>query len=45
MELSSIEKNIEVVQEIINRMENNLSNCKTWCVTIVSAIIVLHSIK
>jgi hypothetical protein len=30
---------VQLMQGIINRMGSNSSNCKTWCVTLVSAIV------
>ncbi len=32
---------LNTVQSIINRMAGNSANCKTWCVTIVTAVIAL----
>ncbi len=36
-----IEKHLDLLQGIINRISNNCSNCKSWCITVVSAIVVL----
>ncbi|MDR1324298.1 MAG: hypothetical protein LBK68_07680 [Candidatus Margulisbacteria bacterium] len=33
---------LETLQSIISRMANNSSNCKFWCVTLLSAIIVFY---
>jgi hypothetical protein len=30
-----------MLQQIISRLANNSSNCKTWCITITTAILVL----
>lgn len=32
---------VDVLQNVINRMAANSANCKTWCIGIVSAIIVV----
>ena len=32
---------LEILQGIISRMASNSSSCKTWCITLVSAIIVV----
>lgn len=41
MDNMSIEKNIDLIQSIVNRLSNNSTNCKSWCITIVSAIAML----
>ncbi len=38
---SSVQSYLTIIQSVINRMATNSSNCKTWCVTLVSAIIVI----
>jgi uncharacterized membrane protein len=38
---SAVQKHIELQHAIINRMAANSSNCKTWCITIVSALLVI----
>ena len=40
---SSINDHLKIVQEIISRMSRNSSACKTWCITIVAAILVILS--
>ena len=35
------EHKLNVLQAIISRMATNSSNCKLWCVTLLSAILVL----
>ena len=37
----AVQKHLEILQSIIDRMALNSSNCKTWCITIVSAILAL----
>lgn len=32
---------IQILQSIIGRMASNSANCKTWCITIVAAILAL----
>src|SRR2546425_4593734 len=34
-----------ILQSVISRMATNSSNCKTWCVTLVSAIVVIIADK
>ena len=36
---------LTLLQGIINRFAANSSNCKTWCVTLVSAIVVFSADK
>lgn len=38
---SAIQKHIDLVQSIIDRMASNSSNCKNWCITVISAILVI----
>ena len=40
-EKSSVQAHINMMQGIINRMANNSSNCKLWCITIMSAVVAL----
>lgn len=42
-ESSAIRAHINMMQGIINRMEINCSNCKTWAITILSAMLVLFA--
>lgn len=37
----SVRAHLNISQGIISRMANNSANCKTWCVTLVAAILVL----
>lgn len=39
--LSSVQLHITTLQNIIQRMASNSANCKTWCITIVSAMLAL----
>lgn len=34
-----------ILQSVINRMASNSAGCKTWCITIVSAIVVIIADK
>ena len=34
------EKHIDILQSIITRMASNSTSCKTWCITIISAILI-----
>lgn len=37
----SVLKYIDILQGIINRMADNSAKCKTWCITLLSALIVV----
>lgn len=39
-ESASIQTHLSIMQNVIQRMASNSSACKTWCVTLVSAILV-----
>ncbi len=39
----AVQVHINMLQEIIKRMANNSANCKTWAITIISAILVLYA--
>lgn len=39
----NVRKHIDILQNIINRMAQNSSSCKTWCISIISAIYVFAS--
>ncbi|MFA5804231.1 MAG: hypothetical protein WC879_06275 [Melioribacteraceae bacterium] len=41
----AVQNYLTILQSVINRMANNSSSCKTWCITIISAIIVIVSDK
>jgi len=38
---ASVNSYVDILQSVIRRMAGNSSNCKTWCIGIVSAIIVV----
>ena len=38
---SSVHAHLSILQDIIVRMAGNSASCKTWCITIVSAILVV----
>ena len=40
-ESSAVQKHLEIVQGVIQRMAENSRSCKVWCVTLVSAVLVL----
>ncbi len=40
-ESPAVHKHLEIMQGVINRMAENSRSCKVWCVTLVSAILVL----
>ena len=40
-ESSAVQKHLEIMQDVINRMAENCRSCKVWCVTLVAAILVL----
>ncbi len=41
IESESVRTYMPIIQGVINRMATNSASCKTWCVTIVSALMVL----
>lgn len=38
---ASVQTHLEILQNVIQRMSSNSTQCKTWCITIVSAILVI----
>ena len=40
-ESSAVQAHLTIMQDVIQRMAENSRSCKVWCVTIVSAIMVL----
>ncbi len=40
-ESSAVQNYLSILQGVINRMASNSAGCKTWCITLVSAIIVI----
>lgn len=41
----SVQSHLGILQGVINRMASNSSQCKAWCITIVSAILVIIADK
>ncbi len=44
-ESSSVQSYLNILQSIVSRMAGNSANCKTWCITIVSGILVVITDK
>lgn len=44
-ESPAVQSYLTILQGIINRMASNSSGCKTWCITLVSAVIVIIADK
>lgn len=44
-ESASVQAHLQILQAVIQRMAANSSSCKAWCITIVSAILVVISDK
>jgi len=44
-ESPSVQSYLQILQSVINRMAANSTGCKTWCITLVSAIAVLVANK
>lgn len=44
-ESGAVQSYLEILQSVINRMASNSASCKTWCITIVSAIVVIIADK
>lgn len=42
---SAVQSHLGILQDIITRMASNSSNCKNWCITLVSAILVIIADK
>lgn len=40
-ESAAVQKHLELTQSVIHRMAENSRSCKVWCVTLVSAVLVL----
>lgn len=43
IDITDVKNHLEFLQNIINRMANNSSSCKTWCITIISAMLVVFA--
>ena len=41
VESSAVQKHLEIMQGVIQRMAENSRSCKVWCVTLVAATLVL----
>ncbi len=44
-ESASVQSHLQIMQNIIQRMAMNSTSCKAWCITIVSAILVIIADK
>jgi len=44
-ESGAVQSYLTILQGVINRMASNSAGCKTWCITIVSAIVVIIADK
>lgn len=44
-ESPSVQSYLTILQSVINRMATNSTSCKTWCITLVSAIVVIIADK
>jgi hypothetical protein len=44
-ESASIQTHLSIIQNVIQRMADNSSACKAWCVTLVSAVLVIVADK
>ena len=42
---SSVQAHLGILQRIIQRMSANSASCKTWCITLVSAVLLVASGK
>jgi len=42
---ASIQTHLGVIQNVIQRMASNSTNCKAWCVTLVAAVLVIVADK
>ncbi len=41
IESFAVQKHLEIMQGVIQRMAENSRSCKLWCITLVSAVLVL----
>lgn len=41
----AVQAHLTIIQSIIQRMASNSASCKTWCITLVSAILVVVADK
>jgi hypothetical protein len=41
----SVQAHLSILQSVIQRMASNSTSCKTWCITVVSAILVIIADK
>ena len=41
IESFAVQKHLEIMQGVIQRMAENSRSCKVWCITLVSAVLVL----
>jgi hypothetical protein len=44
-ESAAVQSHLGMVQDIVTRMATNSVNCKTWCISLVSAILVIIADK
>src|SRR5207244_9167805 len=44
-ESAAVQAHLQILQGVIQRMAGNSTSCKAWCITIVSAILVLIADK
>lgn len=41
----AVQSHLEITQSVIQRMSSNSASCKVWCITLVSAILVIVADK
>lgn len=41
----AVQSHLSIIQSVIQRMATNSSSCKAWCITVVSAILVIVADK
>ncbi|WP_018983688.1 hypothetical protein [Salinimonas chungwhensis] len=44
-EAASIQTHLGIIQNVVQRMATNSTNCKAWCVTLVAAVLVIIADK
>lgn len=44
-ESPAVQAHLEIIQSVIRRMASNSASCKAWCITLVSAVLVLVADK
>ena len=44
-DFQAVQSHLNIIQSVIQRMSTNSASCKAWCITLVSAILVIVTDK